>query len=85
MENNSTHQGNHRYRTVSAHNTSEGRVAYRRCACGIWQIERFPRLGDPAIEASLGRRKHPVQPVEDAPVERPTGGHLAMSAHIVGG
>ena len=75
----------HHYSTVSAHNTSEGRIAYQRCACGLWRIERFPRFGDPMMQASIGRRRHPVEPVVVAQVEAAAGGHLAMSAHIVGG
>ena len=73
----------HRYSTISAHTTSEGRIAYQRCACGMWRIERFPRFGDPITQASIGRRQRQVEPVVDAPVEAAVGGHLAMSDHVV--
>ena len=79
-----THDG-HRYRTVSTHNTSEGRVAYRHCACGMWHIELFNRVGEPVRQASIARRQYPVEPVVDAPVKLSAGGHLAMSAHVVRG
>ena len=88
MDDSRTQQGHHdghRYRTVSAHNTSEGRVAYQRCACGSWHIELFGRLGEPVLQASFARRQHLVEPIEHPLVERAAGGHLAMSAHVVGG
>jgi hypothetical protein len=44
------HSG-HQYSTVSAHSTSEGRIAYQHCTCGIWRIQRFPADGQPATEA----------------------------------
>ena len=86
MDHNRTQQlahDGHRYRTVSTHNTSEGRVAYQRCGCGVWHIELFGRLGESALQASVARQQNPVEPVEDAPVEVPSRGNLAMAAHVV--
>jgi len=35
----------HQYATESAHTTSEGRIAYQRCSCGQWRVQRYPRVG----------------------------------------
>lgn len=49
----------HSYSTVSAHNTSEGRVSYQRCACGLWRIQRNARSGIPVLEAIVDRQQRP--------------------------
>ena len=46
------HDG-HRYATVSAHNTSQGRLAYQRCNCGVWRVQRYPANAAPVTEAVL--------------------------------
>ncbi|MEP6562634.1 MAG: hypothetical protein ABJD68_16360 [Nakamurella sp.] len=45
----------HRFATVSAHDTSEGRIAYQRCTCDMWRIQRYPRSGRPAQLAVVAR------------------------------
>ena len=47
------HDG-HRYSTASIHHTSQGRIAYQRCTCGTWRIQRYPRHAQPVTEAVLG-------------------------------
>jgi hypothetical protein len=51
-----THQGAHHYAVVSAHNTSEGRIVYQRCACGLWRIQRHDRVGGTVLEATVDHR-----------------------------
>jgi len=46
-----TDDDDHRYMVVSTHTTSEGRLAYQRCTCGVWRVQRYPRRGRPVIEA----------------------------------
>lgn len=43
----------HQYATVSAHTTSEGRVVYQRCACGLWRIQRHTRFAGTFLEATV--------------------------------
>jgi len=64
------HPGAHRYSTVSAHNTSEGRIAYQRCACGLWRIQRYNRAGGSVLEACVDQREQmvPVTPLLSVPV-----------------
>lgn len=47
------HDG-HRFALVSAHATSQGRLSYLRCRCGMWQVQRQPRAGGTLTEAVLG-------------------------------
>ena len=63
----------HRYATVSAHNTSQGRVAYQRCVCGLWRIQRYTRGGVPVLEAAAvdQRRRSAAGAVDPAaPIDR---------------
>ena len=43
--------GGHCFTTVSAHSTSEGRIAYRKCSCGLWRIEHYPTDGQRRLRA----------------------------------
>lgn len=45
--------GGHCFGTVSAHNTSEGRIAYQRCGCGLWRIQRYPAAGGYPVPIAL--------------------------------
>jgi len=47
------HDG-HRFALVSAHPTSQGRLSYLRCSCGMWQVQRQPRVGRTVTEAVVG-------------------------------
>jgi hypothetical protein len=49
----SDHDG-HRFALVSAHATSQGRLSYLRCSCGMWQVQRQPRAGGTVTEAVVG-------------------------------
>ena len=57
----------HHYLAVSTHHTSEGRIVYRHCRCGMWRVERVARSGQPVLEAvvagSLRQRPTSAQPV----------------------
>lgn len=52
--------GGHSYRTISTHSTSEGRVAYRQCSCGLWRIERYPASGQRHLEAVVDQSTRTV-------------------------
>lgn len=56
-----TDNNGHRYAVVSAHNTSEGRVAYLRCTCGLWRVQRYPRRGRVVLEAVVDAAVGAVQ------------------------
>jgi hypothetical protein len=43
--------GGHRYTTLSTHCTSEGRIVYQHCDCGLWRVERYPSDAQPITEA----------------------------------
>jgi len=45
--------GGHRYSTLSTHSTSEGRIAYQHCDCGLWRVERYPSHAQPITEATV--------------------------------
>ena len=45
--------GGHHFSTVSSHSTSDGRIAYRRCNCGLWRVERYPTDGRRLLEAQV--------------------------------
>jgi hypothetical protein len=47
------HDG-HRFALVSAHATSQGRLCYLRCSCGMWQVRRYPGIGRTVTEAVVG-------------------------------
>lgn len=57
MTTNQSHTDNdgHLFTTVSTHRTSEGLVVYRRCACSLWRIERYPNGGRRLLEAVADR------------------------------
>jgi len=52
----------HTYTAVSAHNTSEGRVVYQRCVCGLWRILRYSRAVGTVLEAAVDQRKESAAP-----------------------
>jgi hypothetical protein len=45
--------GGHCFGTVSTHSTSEGRIAYQRCSCGLWRIQRHPAAGGFPVSVAL--------------------------------
>lgn len=59
-----TSHAGHSYATVSAHNTSEGRVVYQRCVCGLWRIQRYIRGGAPVLEAVVDQRGPSATPAQ---------------------
>ena len=52
--------GGHSFTTVSAHSTSEGRIAYRQCSCGLWRIEHYPTGGQRRLLALVDQSARTV-------------------------
>ena len=60
MQTTSTHsptKSDHDYRSVSAHRTSEGRICYQHCSCGLWRVVRFPLAGSPVLTAVVDEQR----------------------------
>ena len=55
----------HLFQTVSTHNTSQGPVAYKKCACGRWLIESYPVAHPVHVAASEGPSAAPVDRLRD--------------------
>ena len=71
IDQNHSDDGGHRFSTVSTHPTSQGLIAYRRCTCNLWRIERYQADGRRQLEAVVDQLSRPGRSGAGAPWRAP--------------